>query len=255
MDLFQVLRRADYDAKEIIEYCQTSPEALSLANDSDESIPFHVACRNTLVLKDMSFFTVLLGMFPVGVYAKNKFDWLPIHKALSVANDEHIPAIRYLLKLYPASLTSQSLDGLTPLHCAVTGPRNPSPAVIQLLIEHCPQSLSISDKYGQLPIHKAAAKSRIHEDVVALLIRGNRQSVAVVDDRGFLPLHWLLCRGKFNVDIFFELIEEYGEGLLQADNEELTPYMRCECLPFFYFTVVVMVCFSDIHLTKTVTPS
>lgn len=185
MRLHQQLSKADCNVDELLEYCVVHPESLSQASESDQSLPLHALCRNAVFLRNDVFVLRMIEVYPGALLVPNRFGFLPIHKALSVASEEHLPAIKILVASNPGCLSFKSLEGQTALHIAVDSPRNPSQTIISYLIEQNPQSVFIADKYGQLPIHKLAAKPRVSESIVLDIIRAGPSALSVADNRGY----------------------------------------------------------------------
>lgn len=184
MDLLKELARADCDTEWVVEYCDQQPSVLTVKSVVDQSLPLHVLCRNAILLRKEAFLARIIEFYPGALLEPNQYGFLPIHKAVSIANDDHLPSIRTLVNACPASLSFKSLEGQTPVHLAISGPRSISTEVISFLVRENPQSVFIADKYGHLPLHKIAAKPRADENTILEIVRAGPSALKVPDHRG-----------------------------------------------------------------------
>lgn len=186
MSIIEELRSGHPDIQKLLSLClQENPECRQRA-ESDNSLPLHSACRNVRVLSMPEVILALVEAYPEAVELPNNFGLLPLHKAASVANAGHIPALTILIEANPLALCFKTIDGQTPLHFAISGPRRPSSEVVDFFCSINAEVAVAADSYGQLPMHKAAARSRIEVDVVNSLIKANPYALSMKDSKGYV---------------------------------------------------------------------
>jgi ankyrin repeat protein len=152
---------------------------------TDGSTALHIACKNSKLLRHPQLIQKLLNANPAAASTQNEFGFTPLHKAVTVASEEHILSIKILMEANRESLRSQTRDGQSVLHLAVSQPRNPSNVIIEMICEQEPTIAYIADSYGQLPLHKAVAKPRMEIDIIQTLIRANPYAVSLKDSKGY----------------------------------------------------------------------
>lgn len=185
MDLVSKLGEGSPDVSELLALIRSSADICMTPLLEDGSYALHLACRNAKVLAMEAVIRMLVETHRDALLESNKFGFTPLHRAVSVAQDEHLPILRLLIDLAPESLSMQTIDGQSIFHLAVTGPRNPSKAIVEFLCSRHPEGLNIFDAYGQLPLHKAVAKPRIDADIVTVLLHWGGDAVSVKDGRGY----------------------------------------------------------------------
>jgi ankyrin repeat protein len=150
----------------------------------DGSTILHIAVRNVKLLQHLHVVQALIAACTSFVAKPNQHGFLPIHKAVSVASDDHVPAVAALIEANPDTLTAQTLDGQTVLHLAITGPRNPSKGIVELLSQRQPLLGYTADAYGQLPLHKLVSRPRVEAELVQYLIQCNPHATSLKDSKG-----------------------------------------------------------------------
>lgn len=171
---------------------------------TDGSLPMHVACRHSKILEDLSIIECLYKSYPEALMQSNKFGLLPLHKAMTIASENHLRSITFLIENNPSSLTAKTKDGQTPLHITINVPRNPNVNIVMLLIERNPHIVFIPDKYCQLPLHKAASKSHIDAAIIQALISSSPLALTIKDLKGYVNKpHEMHCFFKLLKKFFF----------------------------------------------------
>jgi hypothetical protein len=172
------------DSSKIIYICQNNPERVQQIFHSDYSLPLHLACKNAKVLESSDVIIHLIQAYPPAISMPNKFGFLPLHKAMSVATEKHLPSIAILVETDPSTIIALTMEGQTCLHLAITTPRNPCIPILDYLLHCNNQLLTVADNYGQYPIHKIAAKPRIDPEAINLLINTNPFPLSLKDNKG-----------------------------------------------------------------------
>jgi len=242
--LHDELREAFPNFDLIQKLCRAYPQRVSIPKQ-DGSLALHIACYNENILAaGIEIVQFLVEMCPEAIKVKNRFGFLPIHKALCAAHTcEQLSVIKYLLQLFPDSIVAQNVDGCTAFHLLVSQGNLHSREFVQFFLQFNPEVVKIPDHYGQLPLHKAMTlkQSKVSAEVMKDLIAAFPLSASWKDSRGMLPLHWFLSKHiSPDIDVLTILIEAYPEGLLECDHEDLTPLMRFKRLPNYNRDVEVV---------------
>jgi ankyrin repeat protein len=157
---------------------------VSQQEKEDGSIALHVACYNTTCLKSFEIIDYLINLSPDSVKHQNKYGLVPLHKAVSVASDEHLEVVKMLIDRDLSTVVKKTNDGHTPLHLAVSVPKKPCLELIEYLTVINPKLPQISDGFGHLRIHKAVSRSKVDLSLVELLIHAFPQSIGMKDLQG-----------------------------------------------------------------------
>ncbi|KAL7573735.1 hypothetical protein ACA910_007771 [Epithemia clementina (nom. ined.)] len=165
---------------ELIEYVyRLHPEAISMPEPIQESLPVHYACRRS----SLEVVTFLAEQYPKGLRAKRKDGTLPMHMACRF--NPRTELIAFLVEKYPEACATCSSDGWFPLHCA-TQSRALLVAVIKLHETH-PQSAGYVNDKGWTPLH-IACERRGNAEVVGYLAFAAANTMQVRDLYWHTPL-------------------------------------------------------------------
>jgi len=100
-----------------------------------------------LLTTPLSLIKVLVEAYPGGVKQKNKYGFLPIHRACEYGQKEEV--IQYLDEVYPMGVETKDKQGHLPIHIACC--KNASLDVIDYLIHSYPGSMKIKNNFGYHP--------------------------------------------------------------------------------------------------------
>jgi len=133
--------------------------------DSNGTLPFHVACRGGAPVEILR---LVLEEYPDAQNVADNRGYFPIHYACQAVAPS-LDVIRFLSEQHPASVFAQTSSGALALHLLCGA--KPADNVVRFLLQLYEGSISVTTNDGDLPL-MVACKTRASESVVQLLLRG-----------------------------------------------------------------------------------
>ena len=126
------------------------PEAISIVEPEQESLPLHYACQRS----SCEVVSFLAKQHPKGLQVKQKDGSLPLH--LACRYNAHSDLITFMIDQYPDACSTCSSDGCFPLHCAAHGQ---APLQVVIRLHHAyPRSAGFVNDKSWTPLHVACTR-------------------------------------------------------------------------------------------------
>ena len=200
---------------EVVEYLiESYPDSIRACR-TDSVTPLHLACAYYANSPDV--ISYLLDQFPEGAQqAATDMTWLPIHSASH--GGAHVSVMERLYKLNPPCVLSADSKGRTPLHIACE--RKGNFEGVKFIVSKAPQLCGVEDDSRFTPLSLAA----MHQDVDTLKLLLEHSEI-LEDQHGVTLLH--MAAFQNTVDVIDWLATKYP-AMVRArvrDSDMYTPLL------------------------------
>jgi len=169
---------------------------------------------------NVEIISLLIDRFPDALRIPNKYDELPLHKALFL--NKPLELLTLLVKSYPESVRVKDRNDYLPLHLALKCSISAEHAAhylnfLKLLVKYWPESIQEKNDWVELPLHLACQKmGHAYIDIIWYLFHLDPQAVRVQDIQLRLPLHIICAWKTIPQKLVQRFVREWPASILMA---------------------------------------
>lgn len=218
----------------IAQLLEMYPEAASIPNPADNSLPLHYLCENASKVHWLKDIKPVYNLYTQAVLAQDCNGRTPLHRATSMCEARDVPPPPNGTPT-STSVSIRSIESVTSIATSsrsVTSSVDPVGSIIQNILALHSEVASIQDVYGKLPFHYVAEFSEDWDANVqclldaypaALSTRTNNQS------GNNLPIHLVASNPDAHFSLISKIVELHPRGVSLVNRKGKLPlHLACE---------------------------